>query len=78
VRYLLQSLGVQGRIKSPSYAIVESYELPPLSVWHFGMLLFVTKAPNQTAGFLKKVILINEILMQINLINLHSCRISER
>lgn len=28
VRHLLRSLGVQGRIKSPTYALLESYELP--------------------------------------------------
>jgi tRNA threonylcarbamoyladenosine biosynthesis protein TsaE len=28
VRHLLRSLGVAGRIKSPSYALVETYELP--------------------------------------------------
>ena len=28
VRHLLKSLGVQGRIKSPTYAVVESYQLP--------------------------------------------------
>lgn len=29
VRHLLQSMGVQGRIKSPTYAVVESYLLAP-------------------------------------------------
>ena len=28
-RHLLTSLGVQGRIKSPTYAVVETYALPP-------------------------------------------------
>lgn len=28
VRLLLRALGVQGRIKSPSYAVMESYALP--------------------------------------------------
>ena len=38
-RYLLRALGVQGRIKSPTYALVESYEVQAtwgaLAVWHF-------------------------------------------
>lgn len=34
VRYLLRALGVQGPIKSPSYALVETYELAKLIVHH--------------------------------------------
>ena len=51
VRYLLQALGVQGRIKSPSYAIVESYELPQLSVWHFDFYRFSNPREWDEAGF---------------------------
>ncbi len=36
VRYMLRELGVQGRIKSPTYGLAENYDLSPApSVWHF-------------------------------------------
>ncbi|MEW5885640.1 MAG: tRNA (adenosine(37)-N6)-threonylcarbamoyltransferase complex ATPase subunit type 1 TsaE [Pseudomonadota bacterium] len=37
VRHLLRALGVQGRIKSPSYAIVETYRLEAGPRWGPGM-----------------------------------------
>ncbi len=37
VRYLLRSLGETGKVKSPSYALVESYVLPKFSVHHFDL-----------------------------------------
>lgn len=40
VRHLLRALGVSGRIKSPSYAVVEPYDLPEGSVWHFDFYRF--------------------------------------
>ena len=54
-RYLLQALGVTGRIKSPTYAIVESYELmregQPLLVWHFDFYRFKDPQEWEDAGF---------------------------
>jgi tRNA threonylcarbamoyladenosine biosynthesis protein TsaE len=54
-RYLLQALGVSGRIKSPTYAIVESYELmregQPLLVWHFDLYRFKDPQEWEDAGF---------------------------
>ena len=55
VRHLLHALGVQGRIKSPTYAVVESYELPtlnpPLQVWHFDFYRFNDPQEWEDAGF---------------------------
>lgn len=51
VRHLLRALGIQGRIKSPSYAIVEPYELPGLKVWHFDYYRFGDAREWEEAGF---------------------------
>ena len=51
VRHLLRSLGVQGRIKSPTYAVVEPYELPDLHVWHFDFYRFSEPREWADAGF---------------------------
>jgi tRNA threonylcarbamoyladenosine biosynthesis protein TsaE len=40
VRHLLRALGVAGRIKSPTYAVVEQYPLPDLNVSHFDFYRF--------------------------------------
>jgi len=37
VRHLLRALGVSGRIKSPSYAIIETYHLDESSRWGAGL-----------------------------------------
>ena len=39
-RYLLRALGVRGRIKSPTYALLEPYELPDLRVSHLDFYRF--------------------------------------
>ena len=57
-RHLLHALGVQGRIKSPTYAVVEPYELActpsdgrPLSIWHFDFYRFNDPREWEDAGF---------------------------
>jgi len=55
VRHLLRALGVSGRIKSPTYAVVEPYELaqrePPLNIWHFDFYRFTDPREWEDAGF---------------------------
>jgi tRNA threonylcarbamoyladenosine biosynthesis protein TsaE len=51
VRHLLRALGVQGRIKSPTYAVVEPYELPALQAWHFDFYRFDDPREWEDAGF---------------------------
>ena len=58
VRHLLQALGVQGRIKSPTYAVVEPYSLAhtpldarPLQIWHFDFYRFNDPREWEDAGF---------------------------
>jgi tRNA threonylcarbamoyladenosine biosynthesis protein TsaE len=40
VRHLLRALGVQGRIKSPTYAVMEPYELPGMAMFHLDFYRF--------------------------------------
>ncbi len=51
VRHLLQALGVTGRVKSPTYAVVEPYELPDLAIWHFDFYRFHDPSEWRDAGF---------------------------
>lgn len=50
-RYLLQALGVSGRIKSPTYAIVESYNTADFPIWHFDFYRFNDPLEWEDAGF---------------------------
>ena len=60
VRHLLRALGVRGRIKSPTYAVVEPHSaidcplMPagePLSIWHFDFYRFTDPREWEDAGF---------------------------
>ena len=58
VRHLLRALGVAGRIKSPTYAVVEPHEAPPaqaggppLAIWHFDFYRFNDPREWEDAGF---------------------------
>jgi len=51
VRHLLRALGIQGRVKSPTYAVVEPYELPDLNIWHFDFYRFGDAREWEDAGF---------------------------
>jgi tRNA threonylcarbamoyladenosine biosynthesis protein TsaE len=51
VRHLLRALGVKGRVKSPSYAVVEPYEIEGLDVWHFDFYRFDDPREWEDAGF---------------------------
>ena len=51
VRHLLRALGVQGRIKSPTYAVVEPYALPGLVISHFDFYRFDDAREWEDAGF---------------------------
>jgi tRNA threonylcarbamoyladenosine biosynthesis protein TsaE len=50
-RHLLRALGVQGRIKSPSYAVVEPHEVDDLNIWHFDFYRFAEPREWEDAGF---------------------------
>jgi tRNA threonylcarbamoyladenosine biosynthesis protein TsaE len=57
VRHLLQAMGVTGRIKSPTYTIVEAYDdikstlNQTLNVWHFDFYRFNDPQEWEEAGF---------------------------
>ncbi len=51
VRHLLRALGVTGRIKSPTYSVVEPHEAPGLAIWHFYFYRFSDPREWEDAGF---------------------------
>lgn len=55
VRHLLHALGVEGRVKSPTYAVLESYQLTrdgaPFAIWHFDFYRFNNPQEWEDAGF---------------------------
>jgi len=50
VRHLLRALGVTGRIKSPTYAVVEPYEVDGLAISHFDFYRFDDAREWEDAG----------------------------
>lgn len=56
-RHLLKAIGVQGRVKSPTYAVVETYSVDgatasgPLAIWHFDFFRFNDPNEWEEAGF---------------------------
>jgi len=51
VRHLLQALGVTGRVKSPTYAVVEPYEVDTGHIWHFDFYRLNDPQEWENAGF---------------------------
>lgn len=52
VRHLLRALGITGRIKSPTYAVVEPHEAPGgLAIFHFDFYRFSDPREWDDAGF---------------------------
>jgi tRNA threonylcarbamoyladenosine biosynthesis protein TsaE len=54
-RHLLHALGVSGHVKSPTYAVMEPYELPAaggvINLWHFDFYRFDDPHEWEDAGF---------------------------
>jgi tRNA threonylcarbamoyladenosine biosynthesis protein TsaE len=51
VRALLQALGYTGRVKSPTYTLLEQYEAGGLHLRHFDLYRFQDEEEWETAGF---------------------------
>jgi tRNA threonylcarbamoyladenosine biosynthesis protein TsaE len=51
VRHLLRALGVAGRVKSPTYAVVEPHQTSTGPAWHFDFYRFDDPREWEDAGF---------------------------
>ncbi len=51
VRALLNSLGYQGRVKSPTYTLLEQYQVGGFNFRHFDLYRFRDASEWETAGF---------------------------
>ncbi len=51
VQGLLRELGVAGRVKSPTYSLVELYDLSSLNLYHFDFYRFANRSEWEASGF---------------------------
>jgi tRNA threonylcarbamoyladenosine biosynthesis protein TsaE len=51
VRSLLRALGYAGRVKSPTYTLIEQYDLAGLNLRHFDLYRFRDAEEWESAGF---------------------------
>jgi tRNA threonylcarbamoyladenosine biosynthesis protein TsaE len=51
VQGLLRELGVAGRVKSPTYSVVELYKLSSLNLYHFDFYRFTNRSEWEASGF---------------------------